>query len=41
VAAKITGKSSFPLLADTLDQLLAGKTPASRQAGRVQPAPGR
>jgi cytochrome c biogenesis protein CcmG, thiol:disulfide interchange protein DsbE len=41
VAAKITGKSSFPLLADTLDQLLAGKTPGSRQTGRVQPAPGR
>jgi cytochrome c biogenesis protein CcmG, thiol:disulfide interchange protein DsbE len=39
VVAKITGKSSFPLLADTLDQLLAGKTPESRQTGRVQPAP--
>jgi cytochrome c biogenesis protein CcmG/thiol:disulfide interchange protein DsbE len=30
----------FPLLADTLDQLLAGSTPAYRQTGRVQPAPG-
>jgi cytochrome c biogenesis protein CcmG, thiol:disulfide interchange protein DsbE len=39
VVAKITGKSSFPLLADTLDQLLAGRTPESRQTGRVQPAP--
>jgi cytochrome c biogenesis protein CcmG, thiol:disulfide interchange protein DsbE len=39
VVAKITGTSSFPLLADTLDQLLAGKTPESRQTGRVQPAP--
>ncbi len=40
VVAKITGKSSFPLLADTLDQVLAGRTPQSRQTGRVQPAPG-
>jgi len=39
--AKITGKSSFPLLADTLDQLLAGRMPQSRQTGQVQPAPGR
>jgi len=40
VVAKITGKSSFPLLADVLDQMLAGRTPQSRQTGRVQPAPG-
>jgi cytochrome c biogenesis protein CcmG/thiol:disulfide interchange protein DsbE len=40
VAAKITGRSTFPLLADTLDQILAGKTPESRQTSRVQPAPG-
>ena len=40
VVAKITGKSSFPMLADTLDQILAGKTPKSRRTGRVQPAPG-
>ena len=30
----------FHLLADTLDQLLAGSTPAYRQTGPVQPAPG-
>jgi cytochrome c biogenesis protein CcmG, thiol:disulfide interchange protein DsbE len=41
VVAKVTGKSSFPLLADTLDRLLVGKTPESRQTGRVQPAAGR
>jgi cytochrome c biogenesis protein CcmG/thiol:disulfide interchange protein DsbE len=40
VVAKITGKSSFPLLADALDQVLAGRTPESRRTGRVQPAPG-
>jgi cytochrome c biogenesis protein CcmG/thiol:disulfide interchange protein DsbE len=41
VVAKVTGKSSFPLLADRLDRLLVGKTPESRQTGRVQPAAGR
>ena len=41
VVAKITGRSSFPLLAEVLDQILAGRTPQSRQTGRVQPAPGR
>jgi cytochrome c biogenesis protein CcmG/thiol:disulfide interchange protein DsbE len=41
VAAKITGRSSFPLLAQALDEILAGRTPQSRQTGRVQPAPGR
>ena len=40
VVAKITGKSSFPLLAATLDQILAGKTPPSRKTGAVQPGPG-
>jgi cytochrome c biogenesis protein CcmG, thiol:disulfide interchange protein DsbE len=39
VAAKVTGKSSFPLLADTLDQVLAGGAPRSRRTGEVQPAP--
>jgi cytochrome c biogenesis protein CcmG/thiol:disulfide interchange protein DsbE len=38
VAAKITGRSTFPLLAEALDQVLAGRTPQSRQTGRVQPA---
>lgn len=41
VAAKITGRSSFPLLAAALDEILAGRTPQSRQTGRVQPAPDR
>jgi cytochrome c biogenesis protein CcmG/thiol:disulfide interchange protein DsbE len=41
VVAKITGRSTFPLLADALDQILAGRTPQSRQTGPVQPAPGR
>ena len=41
VVAKITGRSNFPLLADALDEVLAGGTPQSRQTGRVQPAPGR
>ena len=40
VVAKITGKSSFPLLEATLDQILAGKTPQSRKTGVVQPGPG-
>jgi cytochrome c biogenesis protein CcmG/thiol:disulfide interchange protein DsbE len=41
IVAKITGRSSFPLLAEALDQVLAGRTPQSRQTGRVQPGPGR
>jgi cytochrome c biogenesis protein CcmG, thiol:disulfide interchange protein DsbE len=41
VVAKVTGASSFPLLAEVLDQVLAGRTPQSRQTGRVQPGPGR
>lgn len=40
VVAKITGKSNFPLLAATLDQILAGKTPQSRKTGVVQSGPG-
>jgi cytochrome c biogenesis protein CcmG, thiol:disulfide interchange protein DsbE len=36
VVAKITGKSNLPLLAATLDQILAGETPQSRQTGVVQ-----
>jgi cytochrome c biogenesis protein CcmG/thiol:disulfide interchange protein DsbE len=40
VVAKITGRSNFPLLAEALDQVLAGRTPQSRQTGPVQPAPG-
>lgn len=40
VAAKITGPSTFPLLVSALDEILAGRTPASTVNGTVQPAPG-
>jgi cytochrome c biogenesis protein CcmG/thiol:disulfide interchange protein DsbE len=39
VAAKVTGRSTFALLSDILDQILAGKTPQSRQTGPVQRGP--
>lgn len=41
IVAKITGATSAPLLADTLNALLAGRTPQSRTGGPVQPAPTR
>lgn len=39
IVAKITGPSTFPLLAGTLDDILAGRRPESRTSGPVQPAP--
>lgn len=41
IVAKITGASTFELLADTLDQVLAGRSPGATVNGPVQPAPGR
>lgn len=40
VVAKITGPSTFALLARTLDDVLAGRRPGSTVNGPVQPAPG-
>ncbi|UER55994.1 redoxin family protein [Kineosporiaceae bacterium SCSIO 59966] len=40
IVAKITGASTFPLLASTLDQVLAGKSPGEMVNGPVQRAPG-
>lgn len=40
VVAKITGPTTYPLLAGTLDAVLAGERPGARTGGAVQPAPG-
>ncbi|OZM79960.1 redoxin family protein [Pseudonocardia sp. MH-G8] len=40
IVAKITGASTYPLLAGALDAVLAGKRPESRTDVGVQPAPG-
>lgn len=40
VVAKITGGSTYPLLAGVLDDVLAGRVPASVGAGPVQPGAG-
>jgi cytochrome c biogenesis protein CcmG/thiol:disulfide interchange protein DsbE len=40
VVAKITGPVTYPLLSETLDAILAGRTPRSHTDGTVQPAPG-
>jgi cytochrome c biogenesis protein CcmG, thiol:disulfide interchange protein DsbE len=40
IVAKITGPSTYPLLAGTLDAVLAGQRPESRTGGPVQPGPG-
>ena len=40
IVAKITGAATFPLLARTLDQVLAGQTPGETSNGPVQRAPG-
>ncbi|TQM09882.1 TlpA family protein disulfide reductase [Pseudonocardia kunmingensis] len=40
VVAKITGPSTYPLLAGALDAVLAGQRPESRTDVGVQPAPG-
>lgn len=41
IVAKITGASNYRLLANVLDQILAGRKPQSSTVGPVQPAPGR
>ncbi|MQA13500.1 MAG: redoxin domain-containing protein [Pseudonocardiaceae bacterium] len=41
IAAKITGASSYPVLARVLDAVLAGRQPRSEVTGPTQPAPGR
>lgn len=40
VVAKITGRSTYPLLSGVLDQILAGTPPRSPANGPVQPGPG-
>lgn len=41
VAAKITGESNMMVLAETLDEMLAGGAPGSRTQGTTQTSPGR
>jgi cytochrome c biogenesis protein CcmG/thiol:disulfide interchange protein DsbE len=40
VAAKITGESNITILAETLDEMLAGGSPESRTQGTTQTSPG-
>ena len=40
IVAKITGETNSALMADVLDAILAGREPASRTDGTVQPGPG-
>ena len=40
IVAKITGATDPPLLGNTLNDILAGRTPTSRHEGAVQSAPG-
>ncbi len=40
IVAKITGGTTYPLLAGTLDAVIAGEQPGARTGGPVQPAPG-
>ncbi|MBW0108836.1 redoxin domain-containing protein [Pseudonocardia sp. KRD-182] len=40
IVAKITGPTTYPLLAGTLDAVIAGERPGARTGGVVQPAPG-
>jgi cytochrome c biogenesis protein CcmG/thiol:disulfide interchange protein DsbE len=40
VVAKVTGPSTYPLLAGVLDAVIAGQQPGTRTGGAVQPAPG-
>lgn len=40
IVAKITGGTTYPLLAGTLDAVIAGERPGARTGGAVQPAPG-
>lgn len=41
IVAKITGASTFPLLAGTLDAVLAGQAPGAIKNGPIQSSPGR
>ncbi len=40
IVAKITGPTTYSLLAGTLDAVIAGERPGARTGGAVQPAPG-
>jgi cytochrome c biogenesis protein CcmG/thiol:disulfide interchange protein DsbE len=40
IRGKITGASTYPLLAGAIEEVLAGRVPQSRTSGSVQPAPG-
>lgn len=40
IRGKITGATSFSLLAGAVEEVLAGRDPESRTSGSVQPAPG-
>jgi cytochrome c biogenesis protein CcmG/thiol:disulfide interchange protein DsbE len=40
IRGKITGASTFPLLAGAVDEVLAGRVPQSRVSGSVQPGRG-
>lgn len=40
IVAKITGGTTYPLLAGVLDAVVAGERPGARTGGPVQPAPG-
>jgi cytochrome c biogenesis protein CcmG/thiol:disulfide interchange protein DsbE len=40
IRGKITGASTFHLLAGAVEEVLAGREPQSRTSGSVQPAPG-
>ena len=40
IRGKITGASTFSLLAGAVEEVLAGRDPQSRTSGSVQPAPG-
>jgi cytochrome c biogenesis protein CcmG/thiol:disulfide interchange protein DsbE len=40
IVAKITGGTTYPLLAGVLDAVIAGEQPGAQTGGPVQPAPG-
>jgi cytochrome c biogenesis protein CcmG/thiol:disulfide interchange protein DsbE len=40
IQGKITGPSTYPLLAGAIEEVLAGRVPQSRTSGSVQPGPG-
>lgn len=41
IVAKITGASTYQLLSQVLDEMLAGRDPESRTVGTIQPGPDR